>query len=102
VFEGDQQAAERVEARVRVADAVRRDRVLVRVAGHPRQPRGVLDHEGEGRVVPPRAVEPEAGHAHHDGVGSDGAHGVGVEPELVQDPRRVVLDDDVAGRNQAP
>jgi hypothetical protein len=102
VFEGEEQAAQRMQARVRVAHAVRRDRVPVRVAGHPRQPRGVLDDEGEGGIVPPGAVEPEAGHAHHDDVRPDGAHGVGIEPQLVQHPRRVVLDHDVAGRDQPP
>ena len=76
VLQGDEQAAERVGAGVGVAQAVGRHRVLVGVPGHPGEAGGVLDHEGEGRLVPPGPVEPEAGHADHDDVGPDGADGV--------------------------
>ena len=62
----------------------------------PGQPGGVLDHEGERREVAPRPVEAEARHPHHDEIGSIGPERLVVEPELVQHPWRVVLDDHVA------
>ena len=96
VLQREQQADERVQPGVRVADAVRLDGLLVGMPGQPGEPGRVLDDEGERRVVPPRPVEPEAGHAHHDEVGRDRPHGVEVEADLVEHPRRVVLDDDVA------
>ena len=70
--------------------------------GEPGEPGGVLNDEGEGRLIAPRPVEPEPGHAQHDQVGPLGAQGLEVEAELVQHPWRVVLDHDVAGADDAP
>ena len=89
-----------MEAGVGVAHRVRRDGILVGVPGHPGEPGCVLDDEGEGRVVPPRSVEPEPRHADHDEVGPFGAEGIDVEADLLEHPRRVVLDHDVAGGEQ--
>ncbi len=98
VSEGDEQADQRVEPGVGVADPVRLDRQQVGMPGEPRQTGGVLDDEREGGEVPPRSVESEAGHANHHEVGVDGAERLVVESGAVEHPRRVVLDDDVAGR----
>ncbi len=52
--------------------------------------------------VAPRAVEPEAGHADHDEVGPDRRAATRSRgPSCVEHPRRVVLDDDVAGRRRS-
>ena len=64
------------------------------------RPGRVLDHEGERGLVAPRPVEPEAGHPHHDEVGLDLAQRLVVEPGVVEHPGRVVLDDDVARRDE--
>ena len=50
--------------------------------------------------VAPRSVEPEARHPHHDEIGAIGLERLVVEPELVEHPWRVVLDDHVAGRDE--
>ena len=68
VLERQQQRVERVDARVRIADRVGLVRVAVGISRQPTQSGGILDDVGERRVVLPRAVEPEARHAHHDDV----------------------------------
>ena len=100
VLQCQQHTGHRVEPSVRIAHAIGRDRVLVGVPGHPRQPGSVLDHEREGRILTPWPVEPEAGHSDHHDVGADGSDGLHGEPHLFEHTRRVVLDDDVARGDQ--
>ena len=69
VCQRQHQRVEAMHAGVRVADRIRFHRILVGMAGQPGDPGCVLDDIGERRLVPPRAVEPEAGHAHHDASG---------------------------------
>ena len=102
VLEREQQAVQRVEPGVGVTDAVGLEREQVRMSGEPGETGGVLDDEGEGRQVAPRPVEPEPGHAHHDEIGPHLAQGLEAETQLVQHPRRVVLDHDVARGDDAP
>ena len=99
--QGQHQRVEAVHTGVRVADRIRFHRILVGMAGQPGDAGGVLDHVRERRFVPPRAVEPEAGHAHHDRVGTQLVHRVEVEPDLVEHSRCVVLDDDVTRLHEA-
>ena len=101
VLERDHQAEQRMEPGVGVTDGVGLEREEIGVSRQPGEPRGVLDHEGERRKIAPRPVEPEAGHPHHDEIGPIGLERVVVESELVQHPRRVVLHDDVARRDQS-
>ena len=101
-LEGERQRDHAVEPGVRVADAVRRHRVGVGVAGEPGQPGGVLDHERERGVVPPRTVESEPGHAHHDQVGVLGPQRIDVDADLLEHPGRRVLDHHVARGRQSP
>ena len=71
------------------------------MSGEPGEPRGILDHEGERRLVAPRPVEPEPGHPEHDEIGPIGPERLVVETELVQHPWRVVLDDHIARRDES-
>ena len=96
VFQCHQQGVERVDARIRIADRVRLVRVSVGIAGQPTDSGRRLDHVGEGRVVAPRAVETEARHPQHDGVGSNGLHGREIKPDLIHHAGGEVLDDHVA------
>ena len=96
VAERDEQADQRVEPGVGVADPVRLVREQIGMPGQPGQARRVLDDERERGEVAPWSVETEAGHADHHEVGLDGAERLVVEPGTVEHPRRVVLDDDVA------
>ena len=74
--------------------------VAVGIAGQPTESGGVLDDVGERRIVAPRAVEAESGHPHHDRVGAQRLHRREVQADVVEHPRREVLDDHVAGRDQ--
>ena len=69
VLQREQEAEERVQARVGIPDGVRLEREQIGMSRQPRESRRVLDHEGEGRLVAPRAVQSEARHPHHDEVG---------------------------------
>ena len=66
------------------------------MARQPREPRCVLDHEGERRLVAPGPIEPEPRHPDHDQIRPFAPQRLVVDAQLVEDPRRVVLDDDVA------
>ncbi len=101
VLEGQQQPDQGVQPGIGVPDAVGLDGEEVLVSGQPGQPGGVLDHEGERRQVPPRAVEAEPGHADHDQVRAVGLQGLEAQAELVQHPGCVVLHDHVAGGHEA-
>ncbi len=70
------------------------------MAGEPGEPRGVLDHERERRLVAPRPVEPEARHPEHDQVRPFAPERLVVDAQLVQHAGRVVLDHHVARRHE--
>ncbi len=91
------------EGRVGAGERIARPRDVGRavpVAGDPRQSRHLLHARRKAGTVPPRAVEPEAGHAHHDDVGAHLPEPVVGEVELLEDAGGEVLDDDVARRRQ--
>ena len=100
VLEGKQQAEQGVESGVRIADAVGLERHKIGMPCEPRESSGVLDHECERGLIAPRPVEPEPRHSEHDDVRPIGPQRLEAETELLQDPRRVVLDQDVTGRDE--
>ena len=72
-----------------VADAVRLEWKQVGVARHPGEPGGILDDEGERRLVAPGPVEAEARHPDHDQVGAVAPQSLVGQAGLVEDPGRV-------------
>ena len=101
MFQGHQQGVERVDAGVRITDRIRLVRVAVGIAGEPTDPGCRLDDVGERRVVAPRAVQTEPGHPQHDDVGANRLHRSEIETDLVHHPRGEVLDDHIAGGDEA-
>ena len=65
------------------------------------EPGDLLHRLGEAGPVAPRTVEPERGHAHHHRAGVGRVDDVPAEVELLDHPRREVLDHDVGVRDQA-
>ena len=66
----------------------------------PGEPGSILDHEGEGRQLTPRSVEPETWHPQHHEIGPMSPQGVVVQAELLEHTWGVVLDHDIACRNE--
>ena len=85
-LERDQRAHDRVHAAVRVARAALDARLVVDVAGEPRQPGDLLHGLREAGPVAPRAVEAERGHAHHHRPRVGRVHDVPTEIELLDAP----------------
>ena len=96
VLEREQEPEQSMQSGVRVPDAVGLEREQVRVPGQRGEPRGILDHEGEGRKVAPRPVEPEPWHPEHDELRLVGPERLGIQAGLVQDTGCVILDDHIA------
>ena len=96
MLEREQQADQRVDPGVGIADAVGLERQVIRVSRHPGESRSVLDGVGEGRKLAPWPVEPETRHPQHDEIGPIGPQRLEVQAELVEHTWRVVLDDHVA------
>ena len=100
LVQGQQQGDDGVHAGEGIAQATRDDRRARRPAGHPGHPGDLLHGLSEADPVPPGAAQAEGGHPHHDRTGVGGGDRVPVQPELLDDPRRVVLDDDVGAGDQ--
>ena len=71
-------------------------RLVVGVAGDPRQPGDLLHRLREAHVVAPRARQPERRHPHEDAARVDRADLLPLEPEVAEHARREVLEDRVA------
>ena len=100
-LERDQRPDHRVHAAVRIARATLDARLVVDVAGQPRQPGDLFHGLREPRPVAPRTIEAERGHAHHHRARVGRVHDVPPEVELVDHARCVVLDHDVDLLDQA-
>ena len=85
VLQGEQQAGQGVDAGVGIAQAVRLERPLVGMAGHPGETRGVLDGVGEGRVVAPGPSRPKPG-IRTRMMSSRSARALEGQADLVEDP----------------
>jgi hypothetical protein len=75
-----------------------------RAVGEPRQPGHAgqaLHGLGEARPIPPRAVETEGRHPHHDELVVQRVDATPAEAELLHDPRREVLHQDIGGLQEA-
>ena len=95
-LEGDERADHRVHAAVRVARTALDAGLVVDVTGEPGQPGHLLHGLREAGPVAPRAVEAERGHAHQHRARVGRVDDVPTETELLEHPRREVLDHDVA------
>ena len=84
VLERQHQAVQGVQPGVGITDAVGLERQEVGVSGQPGESRGILDHEGERRLVAPGPLEPETRHPEHDETGTVGPQRLVVETQLVQ------------------
>ena len=100
VLQGGQHGEGRVHPGQWVANAGN-GRETVGVAGGPRQAGYLLHRRREPGTVPPRAVQAETGHAHHDDARVGGRQVLIGQSELFHDPRREVLHDDIRGGHQA-
>ena len=70
------------------------------IARQPGQPTRLFNRHREPGTIPPRTVEPERGHTHHDDLGIDLAHRFPAEAKVFHHPRREVFDHDVRFFNQ--
>ncbi|MCL6645122.1 MAG: hypothetical protein K6U88_09150 [Dehalococcoidia bacterium] len=86
---------------VAVGDAGFEGDAVVAVAGHRGEAAHLLDNRAEADVAALGAGLPVAGHGDEDDVGPGLAEDIVAEPEVIEDVGAVVLDDDVAVRDEA-
>ena len=84
----------------RVARSSRRHRRPVSEPGPPCHPRELFHGRGEPDTIAPGAVKPERRHPHHDQSPIYCVQLLPSEPELLDDPRREVLDHDVGSLDE--